>query len=86
MDISELMALPDPLVTRNRHKVPTLEGLGLLHAQLQSQEDLLSLSMKYKWSQSEILEINNEVMQTIDKMWSHHLEWDQNGNLSPTSL
>ncbi|KAF8584779.1 hypothetical protein K439DRAFT_1293813, partial [Ramaria rubella] len=63
-----------------------IECITLLCAHLHTPDDQWSLSTKYVWLQSAILEITNEMASYIDYAWNHLLDWDDKGVVSLEAL
>ncbi|KAJ6493877.1 hypothetical protein DFH09DRAFT_871267, partial [Mycena vulgaris] len=85
-DLAALMDIPAPFRTRGRYAFSPVEALGLLLARFRSAGDMYEVSMKYNRSQSAISELVNELSEYLDERWSHLLDFDTNGILSPEHM
>ncbi|KAF8585008.1 hypothetical protein K439DRAFT_1646796 [Ramaria rubella] len=84
--LTEVLDLPDPLITAHRYHASALECIALLCARLRSPEDQWGLATKYARPQSAISEITNETARYINDHWSHLLDWDNTGVVHPSRL
>ncbi|KAF7331266.1 DDE Tnp4 domain-containing protein [Mycena kentingensis (nom. inval.)] len=85
-DLATAMQIPERVVTQNGCSFTRIEALGLLLARFRSDADLLELTTRYDRSVGAISQVVNELAIFLDEKWSHLLEFDTNGVLSPDSL
>ena len=62
--LANVFDLPNPMITSaSQYRASAVEALALLCTQLRSPEDLMSLSTKYAWCATVLLEIINDTAQ-----------------------
>ena len=81
-----VMGIPDPFKTAGRYNFSALEVFCLLLAHLRSAGEIGELTAKFNQSASAISEGVNELVLYLDVRWSHLLEFDKDGIMSPSNL
>lgn len=86
MELVQALEIPDGLSTSNRYKFTAIEALCLLIARFRFAGDIYELTTRYDRAESAISEIVNDLVIFLDNKWSHLLEFDSCGLLSPERL
>ncbi|KIK53517.1 hypothetical protein GYMLUDRAFT_178808 [Collybiopsis luxurians FD-317 M1] len=85
-ELAEVLQIPDPFITHNRHRFPPIEALGLLLSRFCGGHDLYDLVANYDHNITAISEIINELIIWLDIWWKHLLNCDSDGILHPNQL